>query len=97
MPEELGEYAQAIPEESALRTTHQYLITREEHLNYARALEQEPPIGSCEVESVQRSVLQATLKKPGAWWKLGNAENMAHLKVMQTHNHWSQFWQDTAA
>ncbi len=51
------------------------------------------PIGSGEVESGHRSVLQARLKKPGA----GHAENMAHLKVLQENNHWEEFWAQKAA
>lgn len=94
---ELGRHAANSPAASPLHTAHQYLTSREKHLNYARAIEKNLPIGSGEVESGHRSVLQARLKKPGAWWRLEKAENMAHLKVMQANDHWNQFWQQAAA
>ena len=95
---DLARHIQESPAESCpLHTAYQYLSKRQDHLNYAQALEQGLPIGSGEVESGHRSVLQARLKKPGAWWKLENAENMAHLKVMQSNDHWDQFWQQAAA
>lgn len=94
---DLAGHAGNSPEASPLRTAHQYLSSRQEHLNYNRALEQGLPIGSGEVESGHRSVLQARLKKPGAWWRLENAENMAHLKVMQANEHWHQFWHQAVA
>ena len=94
---DLAGHAKAGPEPGPARTAHQYLSNRQKHLDYARALEQNLPIGSGEVESGHRSVLQARLKKPGAWWRLENAENMAHLKVMQANEHWNQFWQQAAA
>ena len=68
--------------ECAVAKAHQYLSNRAENLNYPKAIQAGLPIGSGEVESGHRSVLQARLKKPGAWWSLDNAENMAHLKVL---------------
>ena len=95
---DLAKHVTESPTETrSLHTAHQYLSKRQDYLNYAQALEQDLPIGSGEVESGHRSVLQARLKKPGAWWKLENAENMAHLKVMQANEHWHQFWQQAAA
>jgi hypothetical protein len=94
---ELARHADANPKSAAIHTAHQYLSNREKHLDYAKALEQDLPIGSGEVESGHRSVLQARLKKPGAWWKLENAQNMAHLKVMQANDYWDAFWQKAAA
>lgn len=94
---ELARHAVVSPEASPLRTAHQYLTNRSTYLNYAKPLAENLPIGSGEVESAHRSVLQARLKKPGAWWKLENAENMAHLKVMQSNNQWHKFWQKNAA
>lgn len=83
--------------ECVIAKAHQYLSNRAENLNYSQALEAGLPIGSGEVESGHRSVLQARLKKPGAWWSLGHAENMAHLKVLQENNHWEEFWAQKAA
>jgi len=75
----------------------QYLENRRDQLGYHEAIEQDLPIGSGEVESGHRSVLQARLKKTGAWWKLENAESMSHLKVLQANQNWEPFWQSLAA
>ncbi len=83
--------------ECAIAKAHQYLSKRVEYLNYPKALQAGLPIGSGEVESGHRSVLQARLKKPGAWWRLDNAENMAHLKVLQQNDHWEEFWHKKAS
>ena len=60
-------------------------------------LVRELPIGSGEVESGHRSVLQKRLKKPGAWWTMDSARNMAQLKTLQANNHWEALWQEIAA
>ena len=83
--------------ECVIAKAHQYLNNRIGHLNYPKALQAGLPIGSGEVESGHRSVLQARLKKPGAWWSVEYAENMAHLKVLQENNHWEEFWAQKAA
>ena len=95
--DELKSGINEIDAECAVAKAHQYLSNRAENLNYPKALEAGLPIGSGEVESGHRSVLQARLKKPGAWWSLNNAENMAHLKVLQENNHWEEFWASKAA
>ena len=94
---ELLRHVKHSSESNAIHTAHHYLSNRLAHLNYAHALAQDLPIGSGEVESGHRSVLQARLKKPGAWWLLESAENMAHLKVMQANDHWNQFWNQNVA
>ena len=91
---ELKELSQSGTAENALTKAYQYLNNREGALNYPKALDADLPIGSGEVESGHRSVLQARLKKPGAWWRIENAENMAHLKVLQENGHWDEFWTD---
>jgi hypothetical protein len=83
--------------ECSIAKAHQYLSNRAVNLNYPKAIQAGLPIGSGEVESGHRSVLQARLKKPGAWWSLDNAKNMAHLKVLQENNHWEEFWIQKAA
>lgn len=94
---ELKEESDAQNDGCVIAKAYQYLNNRAENLNYPKALKAGLPIGSGEVESGHRSVLQARLKKPGAWWILGNAENMAHLKVLQENNHWIEFWNQKAA
>jgi len=84
-------------DDSASAKAHQYFSNRSDHLRYNEALENNLPIGSGEVESGHRSVLQARLKKPGAWWMTENAEKVAQLKVIQANGDWSEFWKKQAA
>lgn len=94
---ELKEKANHEDYQCAIARAYQYLNSRIEYLNYPEALEAGLPIGSGEVESGHRSVIQARLKKAGAWWRLDNGENMAHLKVLQENDHWEEFWDKKAA
>lgn len=94
---ELHELSGSTSEQSALSVAAQYLGNRKDQLEYHEAIKQDLPIGSGEVESGHRSVLQARLKKTGAWWKLENAESMSHLKVLQANQNWEPFWQSIAA
>lgn len=94
---ELAVLASEQPDKEALETCHRYLENRLEHLNYASALARDLPIGSGEVESGHRSVLQKRLKKPGAWWTMRNAQTMAQLKTLQANKHWDELWQNIAA
>jgi hypothetical protein len=55
------------------------------------------PIGSGEVESAHRHILQKRLKIPGAWWRLEGAEEMAQLRAMRANNRWNEFWQKKCA
>lgn len=84
-------------EGSASAKAYQYFNNRRDQLHYDKAIEKELPIGSGEVESGHRSVLQARLKKPGAWWKIENAGKIAQIKVMQANENWHAFWKKVAA
>ena len=52
-----------------VRACLRYLSNRLPHLDYKGALEKGLPIGSGEIESAHRYVIQQRLKLPGAWWK----------------------------
>jgi hypothetical protein len=60
-------------EKAPVRRCHRYLANRPTFLDYQGALAAGLPIGSGEVESAHRYVIQARLKVVGAWWKLDNA------------------------
>jgi hypothetical protein len=70
---------------------------REGQMEYKAAIEKELPIGSGEVESGHRHIMQKRLKIPGAWWRLETAEDIAHLRAMRANNRWSEFWQKKCA
>ena len=79
--------------EAPVRVCHRYLINQREHLDYKSALTQNLPIGSGEVESGHRYVIQARLKRPGAWWKEENAEKMLALRINRANDEWESYWQ----
>jgi len=49
-------------------------------------------IGSGEIESGHRHVIQKRLKLAGAWWKQTNAQAMLNLRCARTNNQWSHHW-----
>jgi hypothetical protein len=79
-------------EESPVRACVRYIKNRVMNLDYKRAIEEGLPIGSGEVESGNRSVIQARMKVSGAWWKEENAENMLALRTMRASDEWQSYW-----
>lgn len=85
--------AESVEEVNApVRRCERYIGSRLDYLDYAGAIERGLPIGSGEIESGNRSVLQARLKISGAWWKVENAEKMLALRVMRANNEWQSYW-----
>ncbi len=87
------EPAQMPEAEAPVRACQRYLTNQRGHLDYQRALAQHLPIGSGEVESGHRYVIQARLKRAGAWWKEENAEKMLALRVNRANGEWEAYWQ----
>jgi uncharacterized protein UPF0236 len=86
--------AESVAEVNApVRRCERYLGARLEHVDYAGAIERGLPIGSGEIESGNRSVLQARLKVSGAWWRAENAEKMLALRVTRANGEWQSYWQ----
>lgn len=84
----------AEPDQHApVRVCERYLANRLEYLDYQGALERGLPIGSGEIESGHRSVIQARLKISGAWWKEENAEKMLQLRVVRANGKWHSYWE----
>ena len=85
---------ETVPEERApVRACHRYISNREGQFDYGSALEAGLPIGSGEIESAHRYVIQDRLKRPGAWWKPENAETMLALRVLRANNDWHHYWE----
>ena len=82
------------PDAEAVQACRQYLENRLGYLDYAGALKANLPIGSGEVESGHRSVIQARLKLPGAWWKDTTAENMLALRTLRANDEWESYWRE---
>ena len=54
-----------------VRACHRYLSNRTDQLDYKNAIEKGLPIGSGEIESAHRYVIQKRLKLSGAWLDCG--------------------------
>jgi hypothetical protein len=80
-----------------VRACFRYLSNRPHHLDYQGALEKGLPIGSGEIESAHRYVIQQRLKLPGAWWKADNVESMLALRVVRANEDWEKYWGNLAA
>ena len=78
-----------------VRTAHRYLSERRAHLNYAAALAAGLCIGSGEIESGHRHVIQQRLKLAGSWWKEPSAEAMLGLRVARANQLWHRYWSTT--
>lgn len=86
------ESARVVDSESPVRTCVRYLKNHIEHLDYQTALVEGLPIGSGEIESGHRTVIQARLKISGAWWSVENAKKMLALRVARANGEWESYW-----
>ena len=75
-----------------VRACWRYLSNRLANLDYKGAIAAGLPIGSGEIESGNRSVIQARLKRSGAWWKEENAEDMLALRALRASGQWESYW-----
>lgn len=88
----------SIPDQDApVRKCWRYLKNRAGHLDYKSAIEKDLPIGSGEVESAHRHLIQRRLKLSGAWWSREHAANVIQLRVTRANGEWDQFWSQKAA
>jgi hypothetical protein len=72
-----------LDKDTPARCCYRYIRNRLFQFNYKEALEQGLPIGSGEVESAHRYVIQDRLKIAGAWWKEDNARE---------NSDWESYW-----
>jgi len=79
-------------ENQPVNAAYQYLHKRRDHLDYAGARRQSLPIGSGEIESGHRHVIQQRLKLAGCWWKETHAQAMLNLRVARANNLWNSYW-----
>jgi hypothetical protein len=79
--------------EAPVRRCLRYLENRRAQLGYQAALQAGLPIGSGEIESGHRSVMQERLKLSGAWWAEENARKMLALRVTRANGEWHAYWQ----
>jgi hypothetical protein len=81
--------------DAPVRVAYRYMTKRLGQFDYKRALAAGLPIGSGEVESAHRYVIQIRLKLAGAWWKIENAQRMLALRVLRANGDWNEYWSST--
>jgi hypothetical protein len=84
-------------EKAPVRACHRYLSNRADQLDYKGAIEKGLPIGSGEIESAHRYVIQQRLKLSGAWWKAANVQPMLTLRVVRANGDWEKYWGNLSA
>ena len=83
----------SIPDPQApVRAAYRYLHNRPQHLDYKGSISEELPIGSGEIESAHRYIIQIRLKRSGSWWTVEKAEAMLALRVLRANQDWDDYW-----
>ena len=83
----------SVPSKDApVRRCYCYITNRHSQFDYKGALENGLPIGSGEIESAHRYVIQKRLKIAGAWWKEENAHNMLAIRTLRANKDWDEYW-----
>jgi len=75
-----------------VRRCLRYLSNRPSQFDYPAAQKQGLPIGSGEIESAHRYIIQKRLKIAGAWWAIENARIMLSLRVDRADGCWNRYW-----
>ena len=83
--------------DSPVRRCHRYFDNRPGQFDYPDAIANKRPVGSGAIEGGNKSVIQARLKKSGAFWLVRNAELMAALRICRFNDDWSQYWETKMA
>lgn len=82
--------------DAPVRVCYRYIANHANFLDYKSALAAGLPIGSGEVESAHRYVIQIRLKIAGAWWRVENAAKMLALRVVRANGDWEKYWAQVA-
>jgi Uncharacterised protein family (UPF0236) len=83
--------------QAPVRAAYRYLYNRPQHLDYKATIAAELPIGSGEIESAHRYIIQIRLKRSGSWWTVENAEAMLALRVLRANQDWDAYWLSLAS
>lgn len=78
--------------EDKIKKCLRYIKNRIDKFDYKTAIEKKLPIGSGEIESANKSIVQKRLKIPGAWWKKETVENILALICMIENGDWEDYW-----
>lgn len=86
-----------VTEDNGLVKCVRYMEKRIKYMDYLDAGEKELPIGSGEIESSHRHIVQKRLKIAGAWWKPENANAMLQLRTARANGYWKDYWRGSKA
>jgi hypothetical protein len=78
-----------------VKACYRYIDNRPGQFDYQAAVAADLPIGSGEIESAHRYVIQARLKIAGAWWRMENASKMLALRVLRANERWHDYWKES--
>ena len=81
-------------QQAPVRAAYRYINNRSDQLNYKAAIAAELPIGSGEIESAHRYIIQQRLKRAGSWWSVENAWAMLALRVLRANDDWQGYWDE---
>jgi hypothetical protein len=93
--EELKPYREpdSVPDKQApVRAVYRYIFNRPNQLDYKGTIAAGLPIGSGEIESAHRYVIQNRLKLSGCWWTIENAKAMIALRILRANQDWDSYW-----
>ena len=76
-----------------VRRCLRYLLNRPGQFDYPGAQAHGLPVGSGEIESAHRYIIQERLKIAGAWWTTENARFMLALRVDRADGYWHRYWE----
>jgi hypothetical protein len=79
-------------QETPVRDAYRYLVQRKANLDYQGARQRKLPIGSGEIESAHRHLIQKRLKLSGSWWKETNAQALITLRTARANHCWDTYW-----
>lgn len=83
----------SVPDKAApVRRACRYIQNRLCQLDYETAIAAGLPIGSGEIESAHRYVIQQRLKRSGSWWSVKQAGAMLALRVLRANQDWQSYW-----
>ena len=81
-----------LDQNAPVRAAYRYLDNRPHQLDYKGAIDSDLPIGSGEIESAHRYVIQQRLKRSGCWWTVEKAWDMLALRVLRENQDWHAYW-----
>ena len=89
----LAPFVRADENDNPVTACDRYLRHRLDHLDDPGAIQQGLPIGSGEIESAHRYIIQERLKLPGAWWLPDHVKTMLALRLNRANREWEAYWQ----